>query len=137
MKKTTILFLVLVLLLALSACGKQTGDSVGNETTETQHPSKDAAQAKQDVASGISETRKDESVQTPKNQEEEFISRENAIDIALQKAGLTRGSVYDLDAELDRERNGTFWEVDFETRDREYSYEIDAITGNIVRQEPE
>ena len=45
--------------------------------------------------------------------------------------------VFDLDAELDKEPYGTFWEIDFETREKEYSYDIDAMTGEIVYQERE
>lgn len=63
------------------------------------------------------------------------ISRENAIDAALKAAGLTREAVYDLEAELDREKGVLLWEVDFDTREYEYSYHIDAETGAVIRQE--
>ena len=67
----------------------------------------------------------------------DLISRQDAIDIALKSAKLTKNDVYDIDAELDVERNGKYWEVDFETQKTEYSYEIDAVTGKIVKQEIE
>ena len=67
----------------------------------------------------------------------EIITREQAINSALQAAGVTRDSVFDLDAELDREREGLLWEVDFETREYEYSYDINAQTGAVVYVEKE
>lgn len=68
----------------------------------------------------------------PQTQETKFISRDKAIEIALKTAGLARGSVYELEAEFDKERTGTFWEVDFETREYEYTYYINAETGKIA-----
>lgn len=65
------------------------------------------------------------------------ISREQAIQIALQDAGLTQEAVTDLEAELEKERNGLFWEVSFETREKEYSYEINANDGKVVKAEAE
>ena len=65
------------------------------------------------------------------------VTREQAIDIALGAAGLTRDAVYDLEAEPDREFGGIYWEVDFETREYEYSYDINAESGEIVRSERE
>lgn len=75
--------------------------------------------------------------QKPTAQKSEFISRDQAIDIALKNAALARSEVFDLEAELDKERSVTYWEVDFETRQHEYSYDINAQTGAIVRQEKE
>ena len=68
---------------------------------------------------------------------EQPLSKERAVEIALQAAGLTKEAVSDLEAELDKERNGLFWEVSFETREREYSYEIKAEDGTIVKAESE
>ena len=68
---------------------------------------------------------------------EQTISKERAIEIALQAAGLTKEAVSDLEAELDKERNGLFWEVSFETREREYSYEINANDGKVAKSESE
>ncbi len=147
MKKTTILILVLTLLITLSACGTQTGEGMNNKTDTAQRPSDDTAlTTTQNVPSADSKTTENESTQTNEtsgqtdgtnNGESEHISRESTIDIALQAAGLTRDSVYDLDAELEREPYGTYWEVDFETREREYSYHIDAITGAVINEESE
>ena len=66
---------------------------------------------------------------------EEMISRDRAIELALDNAGVTLEEVRDLEAELDRERGGVFWEVDFESGGYEYSYDIDSKTGEVTKVE--
>lgn len=63
------------------------------------------------------------------------ISREEAINKALENAGLKREDVRDIEAELDLERGVTVWEVDFESKNTEYSYEINAQTGEILKSQ--
>ena len=116
MRKLLALIMVLGLIVALSACDIETGGRANRPTspdTTTQTNVGDKTTAKN------------------------LITREQAIDIALQTAGLSRDSVYDLEAELDREFGGVYWEVDFETREYEYSYNIHSETGAITRTERE
>lgn len=68
---------------------------------------------------------------------EQIISRERAVEIALQSAGLTEEAVSDLEAELDKERNGLYWEVSFETARKEYDCDIHAYNGTVVKVETE
>ena len=65
------------------------------------------------------------------------ISKENAKEIALKHAGLAEKDVRFLKAELDRERNGLVYEVEFDSGKYEYDYEIDAETGKILKSEKE
>ena len=65
------------------------------------------------------------------------ITREQAIEKALEKVGLSQSEVRDLDADLDRERATLVWEVDFEHENREYAFEIDATTGEVLISENE
>ena len=67
----------------------------------------------------------------------EKLIREEAIAIALAHAGLTREQVRDLEAELDKERGVLVFEVDFETREYDYEYEIHAETGEIRKAHKE
>ena len=60
------------------------------------------------------------------------VTREQAIEIALADAGLTREEIYDLEAEIDRDRGITHFDVDFEKGGRDYEYEIHAETGEIL-----
>ena len=69
------------------------------------------------------------------NTNETLISRDTAINTALNAAGLKKAEVRDLDAELDYEKGIKVWEVDFEKGNKEYSYEINANTGKIIWSE--
>lgn len=65
------------------------------------------------------------------------ISRDKALEIALNKAGLKKSDVHDLDIELDKERGINVWEVDFDYQNKDYSYDINAETGAIIKAELE
>ena len=67
----------------------------------------------------------------------EKLTREAAIAIALTHAGLTKDQVRELEAELDKERGVLVFEVDFETREYDYEYEIHAQTGEILKSKRE
>ena len=66
-----------------------------------------------------------------------LITRDRAIEIALQAAGLARADVQDLEAETEREQNGVFWEVEFEAGGYDYTYDIHAENGSIINQKRE
>ena len=65
------------------------------------------------------------------------ISAQEAENIALEKIGLTRDGLRFERTELDREKGKLVWEVEFEKENKEYSFEIDAVTGKILREEIE
>ena len=112
MKKLLALLLVLVFVFALSACDNR-GDSIAKPSDKTK---------------------------STKNQTEtnnNIITRDRAIELALNHAGLQRSDIYDLEAELDRERVGIYWEVDFENGGFEYSYDINAETEEVFKLEKE
>jgi len=67
----------------------------------------------------------------------EIIGRERAVDIALAHVELTLDDVFDVEAELEYDYNGTFWEVEFQKDFSEYSFYIDAESGNVVRNHVE
>ena len=56
---------------------------------------------------------------------------------ALKHAGLTEGSIRELDMELDREDGALVYEIEFKAGGYEYEYTIDAATGKILAQERE
>jgi len=133
MRKLLALVLVLGLIVALSACTVTTGGNSGTTIPET-NPSVTTTVAQTTTTQGDNTTT---SLPISKATTAFSVTREQAIDIALGAAGLTRDAVYDLEAEPDREFGGIYWEVDFETREYEYSYDINAESGEIVRSERE
>ena len=111
MKKLSAICLVALLTFALSAC--TAAPTVDTTTTTT-------AIAATSVTRSTTVT-----------------TRDRAIEIALQAAGLARADVRDLEAETEREQNGVFWEVEFEAGGYDYTYDIHAENGSIINQKRE
>ena len=60
-----------------------------------------------------------------------------AKSVALNHAGISEGKAYDMDIELDDEDGRLIYEVEFKSGNMEYSYEINAATGAILKHETE
>ena len=60
-----------------------------------------------------------------------------AKSIALNHAGASENEAYDMDIELDDEDGILVYEVEFKSGGMEYSYEINAATGAILKHETE
>lgn len=65
------------------------------------------------------------------------IGHAKAKSIALNHAGLSENQAYDMDIELDDEDGTLVYEVEFKSGGTEYSYEINAATGAILKHETE
>ncbi len=65
------------------------------------------------------------------------LSRDEAINIALNHAGLTRSQVVFDDVELDYDDGRKKWEIEFDHGNWEYEYDIDAANGSILDFEKE
>ena len=70
---------------------------------------------------------------TPK----EKITQERAIAIALDSAKLAKKDVTNIEADYDADEKRPQWEVTFELWDYEYSYDIDAYSGEVINSEKE
>lgn len=68
---------------------------------------------------------------------QKYIGKEAAIAAALAHAGLERAAVRDLKCELDRENGRMVYEVEFESGIYDYEYDIDAVTGKILKSKKE
>ncbi len=62
-----------------------------------------------------------------------YISRDEAIEIALKRAGIARSEAMDLDCELEYGDGISVYEIDFETSSMEYECILDASTGDILK----
>ena len=60
-----------------------------------------------------------------------------AKSIALNHAGVSESKAYDMEIELDDEDGTLVYEVEFKSGGMEYSYEINAATGAILKHETE
>ena len=60
-----------------------------------------------------------------------------AKSVALNHAGLSENKAYDMEIELDDEDGTLVYEVEFKSGNMEYSYELNAATGAILKHEAE
>ena len=65
------------------------------------------------------------------------IGHAKAKSIALNHAGMSENEAYDMEIELDDEDGTLVYEVEFKSSGMEYSYEINAATGAILKHETE
>ena len=65
------------------------------------------------------------------------IGHAKAKSIALNHAGVSENKAYDMEIELDDEDGRLIYEVEFKSGGMEYSYEINAATGAILKHEAE
>lgn len=66
-----------------------------------------------------------------------YIGSEKAIAIALSDAGLAKKNVRITKAELDNDDGTMVYEIEFVSKGMEYEYDIDAVSGDILKKEAE
>ena len=146
MKRLLLLVLTLSLAVMFAACGTDDtkGSSSSNDQSGALMPDSSNNSSGGSDASDLMPSIPDSSAVNPgtntptdSSATDTAINRDRAIEIALNAAKQKKENVYDIDAQLDREQGNLVWEVDFETRDTEFSYEIDADNGNIIKTENE
>jgi len=65
----------------------------------------------------------------------DYIGKDEAKAIALNHAGVNESAIRDYEIELDKDYNSVVYEIDFESNDTEYEYEIDAYTGEVLKSQ--
>ncbi len=68
---------------------------------------------------------------------DEYISTEKAKEIVWAHAGVNAEAVRFDEAELDREKGIDIYEIDFYADGVEYEYDVDAITGEVLKSKTE
>ena len=74
---------------------------------------------------------------TPSPSASTYISADEAKAAALAHAGVNAADAYDWECEFDRDDGRTVYDVDFHANGYEYSYEINATNGSVVKHERE
>lgn len=92
-------------------------------------------EADRDIDDDIPVTTKKKTATTTKATQQ--LTADQAKAKALTHAGLTQDQVIRLTAELDRDDGVTYYEVEFYSDGVEYTYEIDATTGEVLEHDRE
>ena len=64
-----------------------------------------------------------------------YIDEAKAKEIVLQHSGLDVGQIRDLKIEFDNDDGKAIYEIEFKAGSYEYDYELDAVTGRIIKSE--
>lgn len=137
MKKRYGLLAVVLAFVFMSGCAASVdqpqGDSASLSTTITTKPNE--SQAASTTAS--STAAENSEIKPSATDNTRRITPEEAKNIALTAAGVTESTVTGLKVELDYDDDARRWEyeVDFRVGNREYDIDIDAASGNILRNE--
>jgi len=75
------------------------------------------------------------STQPAQSNSSQYIGEAKAQSIALSASGLSSSQVRQLKVKLDRENGVMVYEVEFKNGRTEYDYDIDALTGNILKSD--
>lgn len=70
-----------------------------------------------------------------KNQNGDLISEAKAKEIAFKDAGVKESDVKNSTIELDTDDGVKVYEIEFYTADKEYDYQIDAVSGDILSKD--
>lgn len=130
MKKIIVLALSLIFVLSLTACGRAMNDVTSDVESITDSAVSGAKNAADKVTSGA-ESAMDGNDSKSMNLMA-GITANDAKDAALKHAGLTESQVSDVDIDLDRDNGKLIYEVDFNSGNTEYDYDINAETGEVI-----
>ncbi len=122
-RKIFISIFALTLILSLTGCGENNSSSNNNMNGNN------SDNMISDIQSGMQSTQN--GTDNASLTANPAISREQAKEIALNRAKLKDSDINNYRIELDRDDGVLVYEVDFNSGNTEYSYEIDANTGTI------
>ncbi len=131
MKKILTVILCLTFVLALSACGenKNIGSNMQSGGGMMSEARDDVSSFVEGVESGIS------SMTSMLTQSNTKLTADEALDIALREAGVGKNEIRELENNLDRENGILVYDIEFKSGNTEYSYDINAQTGEIIDRE--
>lgn len=130
MKRILVLTLALIFALSFTACG--TAEKV---VSDAESMGEDAAS---NVQSATDEVASDLMGEDKKNEDKSSvdlmakITPEQAQSKAFEHAKLEKEQIRDVEIDLDRDNGKLVYEVNFNSGNVEYDYEIDAETGEII-----
>jgi uncharacterized membrane protein YkoI len=129
MKKIIVLALSLIFALSLTACGRAMNDV----TSDAESMGDSVVSGAESVVDKAEDAVTDNNGNSSKSMNlMAGITAKDAKEAALKHAGLSESQVSDVDVDLDRDNGKLIYEVDFNSGDTEYDYDIDAETGDVI-----
>lgn len=125
MKKFVSLFLCMVFVLSLTACGRTMDNMTSDIKSDGESVIDDAESMIDNAKSQLSDT--DDKMNLMAG-----ITANDALDAALEHAGVDESQTSDVDIDLDRDGGKLIYEVDFNIGNTEYDYDINAETGEVI-----
>lgn len=130
MKKIIVLALSLIFILSLTACGRAMNDVTSDVESMGDSVVSGAESAADKITNGTESTAKN--VENNSMNLMAGITAKDAKDAALSHAGLSESQISDVEIDLDRDNGKLIYEVDFNSGNIEYDYDIDAETGEVI-----
>lgn len=127
MKKLSAILITLILVISLSACGKN-NNSGGNGNMQSDDNNSFGLN---DSISSIADDVMDKG-SSDSNASNVKLTADEALSIALEKAGVKKENISNLENHLEHDDGTWVYDIDFDTSDTEYSYDIHADTGDII-----
>ncbi len=130
MKKIIILALSLVFVFSLTACGRAMNDVTSDVESAGDAVISGTESVTDKVVSDVNSA-----TQNDDNNSMNLmagITANDAKEAALRHAGLSESQISDVDIDLDRDNGKLIYEVDFNSGNTEYDYDIDAETGEVI-----
>ena len=150
MKKGTLMLLVAgvvtAAVLALAGCSGNQGASNDQKPADTSAAPAAAAPAETSAAPAAAPAETSPATEAapapapapaPASAQDNYIGENAAKDIALTHAGVAEADIYNLDLKLDTDDAVVHYDVDFKAGGMEYEYDIDPVTGDILKAESE
>ncbi len=126
MKKIITLTLALIFAFSLTACGRTTDKVIDDTESMGESIVSGTESVVDDVTSTVTgDDKKSMNLMAG-------ITASDATDAALKHAGLDKSQVRDIDVDLDRDNGKLIYEVDFNSGNTEYDYDINAETGEVI-----
>ena len=131
MKKISPLFLILMMIVSLPACGSSdTATDTSGEVSESAESTVETA-ADPDTESETSGSEDDAAAED--TDDAETITEDEAQDIAIEDSSLSESEIKYINIWTEKEDDQWLYAVEFGTYDdTEYKYEIDMYTGEIA-----
>ena len=130
-KKIYSLFLILIMILSLTACG---GADIATDASEEVSETEESAEETTADFDTDSETSGSEDTAAAEDTDAaEAITEDEAQDIAIMDSGLSESEIKYINIWTEKEDDQWLYAVEFGTYDdTEYKYEIDLYTGEIA-----